>query len=344
MIMDEDITDAYISWQAAVSGPYSFKEIRSMLKLGKVHSLYRIQVDGEWVLLRDRLADIDRMARAPTKDAAPQLRVSNRSIDGQSSPPPIPLARVVPEDGDFALPTVVPSFAATHSLDPASSPATGIATASFILSLCFFIPILNGITQLLALIFGHLALAQMGSSQSGKSRNLASTGLWITYVQVAFLAASMAWLALNEVPNLTLGYIVMHGQMLGIALTALIGAGLLMLGIMLLSNHLLSFRVCFIGTLLPAAVSAFGIMVIQSLIANSAPASSRAIASIALLQVFMFAVQTFFWSQFIKLPNGEELGLGRAALASLFYSIVFIFIGVLYLMLFAALNSHRLYF
>jgi hypothetical protein len=45
-----------------------------------------------------------------------------------------------------------------------------------------------------------------------------------------------------------------------------------------------------------------------------------------------------FWSRFIKLPEDEELGLGRAALASLFYSVIFIFIGILYLMLLAAMN------
>jgi hypothetical protein len=219
-----------------------------------------------------------------------------------------------------------------------SSPANGIATTSFILSLCFFIPVLNGITQLLALVFGHLALAQMGPHHVGKSRALASTGLWITYVQVGFLASSMTWLALTEFPHLSREYLVMHGHMLGIALSALIGSGLLMLGIKMICDHFLPFRTCFIGTLLPAAVSMLGTIIIQSSLVGSSPTSGKMIATIALFYVLMFTVQMVFWSRFIKLPGDEELGLGRAALASLFYSVIFIFISILYLMLLAAMN------
>lgn len=328
-MMDEETSESFISWQEAITGPYSIREIRSMLKLGKIHSLYKVQVDGAWILLRDHLADIDRMTRAAAK-----------LLDTRSYSPPIP--KVVPDEYDLVAPTVAPTQTSSETYTapttPDSTQANGIATASFILSLCFFIPVLNGITQLLSLVFGHLALAQMGPNHVGKSRALASTALWITYVQVGFLASSMAWLAITETPDLSFRYLEMHGHMVGIALTALIGSGLLMLGIKLLSDHLLDFRTCFIGTLLPASVSTLGMVIISSLFVGSSPTGGRMIATVAIFQVFMFAVQMLFWAQFIKLPDNEKLGLGRAALASLLYSIIFLFIGILYLMLLAALN------
>jgi len=325
--MDEETSGSFLSWQGAVTGPHTIKEIRSLLKFGKVHSLYKIEADGGWILLRDHLAEIDSASRAAAK--AP---------DRRSYPASIPLPKVLPEPDDHASPTVTSSEILPDPDEADFSPANGIATASFILSLCFFIPVLNGITQLLALVFGHLALAQMGHRHVGRSRTLASTALWITYLQVGFLASSMTWLALTKFPDLRFGYVMMHFHMLGIALSALIGSGLLMLGIKTICDHFLSFRTCFVGALLPAAGSVFGTIIIASSLVGSSPTSGKMMATIALFQVLMFTVQMFFWSRFIKLADGGELGLGRAALVSLFYSVIFIFIGILYLMLLAALN------
>lgn len=61
--MDENTAEYSISWQGTVTGPYSIKEIRSMLKSGRINSLYRIKVEGEWLMLRDYLAQIDRAQR-----------------------------------------------------------------------------------------------------------------------------------------------------------------------------------------------------------------------------------------------------------------------------------------
>lgn len=324
--MDEETSGSFLSWQGAVIGPHTLKEIRSLLKFGKVNSLYKIEVDGGWILLRDHLAEIDRMSRTAAKPP------ENRSYSA-----PVELAKALPDPDSHAKLTVTPSELLPHAGEADSTPANGIATSSFILSLCFFIPVLNGITQLLALVFGHLSLAQMGPHHVGKSRTLASTALWITYVQVGFLASSMAWLAITESSDLRLGYLVMHFHMVAIAVSALIGSGLLMLGIKMICDHFLSFQKCFVGTLLPAAVSVFGMIIIQSSMVGSSPTSGKMIVTIALFQVLMFTVQMLFWARFIKLPEDEELGLGRAALASLVYSVIFIFIGILYLMLLAAL-------
>ena len=75
----------------------------------------------------------------------------------------------------------------------------GIAITSFVLSLFFFVPFLNGITWLLALIFGHLALSNAGSRPSGKAATLAWIGLWITYVEIGYFLVGLAWSSVTEI-------------------------------------------------------------------------------------------------------------------------------------------------
>jgi uncharacterized BrkB/YihY/UPF0761 family membrane protein len=47
---------------------------------------------------------------------------------------------------------------------------------------------------------------------------------------------------------------------------------------------------------------------------------------IGLLVLVLFVGQIFFWARFIRLPNDDELGIPRAAIASLICTIVFIFV------------------
>ena len=335
MNMDEDITEYSLSWQNVKSGPYTIKEIRSMLKRGTVHSLYKIQVGREWILLRDHLADLDQVARTLAKEEALKRNAQLNSTNH----PALSSVSGMATDDNYIGSTAPPAASNTESTEFCETPANGIASTSFLLSLCFFIPFLNGITQLLSLIFGHLALAQMGPQHKGKSHTLATSGLWITYVQIGFMASSMTWLLLTRNFVFSLWYFILHFQMIGIALSALIGSGLLMLAIKLITKHLPTFQVCFIGTLLPSAVSTFGMLVIQSTMGSAASNGIQSLACIGLLQVLMFFFQMYFWSKFIKLPNGENIGLSSAALASSFYTIVFLFIFILYVMLIAALAT-----
>lgn len=316
-----------------------------MLKRGKIHSLYKVQVGQEWILLRDQLAEIDRMHRARSAVATAQGNAPGRLAEPSLSSTvsngfPNDHAIEIDQQNNKSATRKLGTATAEQEADVEYSPANGIATASFVLSLCFFIPILNGITQLLALIFAHLALSQMGPLHVGKSRDLATAALWITYVQVGFLASSMAWMAFMDVSNLSVGYFINHFHMVGIALTALVGSGLLMAAVRMISGHLLSFLDCFIGVLLPCAVGTLGTVIIQSLLLGNSPTGGKTLAAIGLLQVFLFVFQMVFWSRLIRLPGGGEFGLGRAALASLSYSIVFWFIGIFYGMLFAALVTN----
>ncbi|MEI6674631.1 MAG: trypsin-like peptidase domain-containing protein [Verrucomicrobiota bacterium] len=319
--MSQDNSAFFLSWQNAITGPFTIVEIRNMLRLGKVNSLYKINADGNWLLLRDHLASLDRIARIPVPKVIPDFEEPVEETPQQYA------------YHESASPTDI-----VRQDDSEHTRANGIAITSFVLSLFFFIPYINGITALLSLIFGHLALAQMGSKDNVKMRTMVSLGLWITYVYAGFMALSVAWFAFYEVRDLKESYLMLHVYMLAIGIAALIGSGVLMLAVKLVANQLISLRISFVASLLPAAINSFGTIVILMLLASTSHTNGRVIASLALFQVLIFVFQMFFWARFIELPHEEELGLSRAAVASLFHTIVLVFIGFMYGLLMAALE------
>lgn len=110
--MDENIAEYSISWQGTVTGPYSIKEIRSMLKAGRINSLYRIKFEGEWLMLRDYLAQIDRDQRDAVSSKEEFFRAHEEQIYKEQSDQLVPNG--VPERRDSIsidmLPSDLPCF------------------------------------------------------------------------------------------------------------------------------------------------------------------------------------------------------------------------------------------
>ena len=162
--------ELFISWQGQVTGPYSLKDIQNLLKLGKIHSLYKVQAEGQWILLRDHLAVLEKKSR---EEAAKQLVIASQPQPSSASAfKPVDLADDDVEPVEVSDPTHVPRL--SNAGREASVPA-GIAITSFVLSLFFFIPFLNGITWLLALIFGYLS-CQFGKPSNRQSRHFGLGG------------------------------------------------------------------------------------------------------------------------------------------------------------------------
>ena len=323
--------ELFLSWQGQVTGPHALRDIRNLLKLGKIHSLYKIQIEGQWVLLRDHLATLEKESREEAaKQAAPQLK----------APSPSFVKPAAVTDDDWQSDGASESAHDSPSLNEAEqSPVpAGIAITSFVLSLFFFVPYLNGVTWLLALIFGHLALSNAGNRPSGKAATLAWIGLWITYVEIGYFLVGLASSAVTEIRPMMTVYFLLHGQMLGNAIGALIGAGVLMLAVKLSSGHLIRFATCYVGALLPAAISALGMFLLQDNMTGYSLSSGRSLLLIGLLHLVLFVGQIFFWARFIRLPDDEELGLSHATITSLLYTAVFFFVGLGYAAIFAALT------
>lgn len=326
--------ELFLSWQGQVTGPHSLREVRNLLKLGKIHSLYKVQTEGQWVLLRDHLGTLDQQSRAA---AARQQRTLAEPI----LRPPDALKPIIVTDED-EYPSHEPE--GDHQDQSDASPGTGdvplgLAITAFVLSLFFFVPFLNGITWLLALIFGHLALAGTSGRPRGRAGTLAWVALWISYVEIGYFLAGLAWTAVTEALPISIVFFILHGQMLGNAVGALIGAGILMLAVKLSAGQLIGFTNAYIGALLPSALSALGMFFLQASIGFESLMQGRNLILFGLINLILFVGQIFFWARFILLEDGSELGLTRATMASMLYTFVFLFVGIGYAVLFAVLIS-----
>ncbi len=334
--MNEDPTAPgwRLSWQGQVTGPHSLREIQSLLRTGRIHSLYKVQVDGEWLLLRDHLADLIHREPAAERVVAPQPR------SGPANPVPsvgVPKAIPIPDAPPWrsAEDTIALRRPTADGGDPVAEPK-GMAIAAFALAALFFVPYLNGITWLLALISGHLAAAQTEADRRGPVATLAWVGLWLCYVEISFFLLALAWFLVRDIPTTNLVYLMLHGRMLFSGLAALLGAGVLMLVLRLTTGSLLAFPVGFVGALLPSAVSALGMLVVQTAVATDDLTRDKGLLLIGAVNIVLFLLQMFFWGSFIRLPEGGRLGLARGALVSLPYTVIFAFVGFTYVMLFAA--------
>jgi hypothetical protein len=329
----ENVTkELFLNWQGKVTGPHTLSEIKNLLSLGKIHSLYKIQVDGQWVLLRDHLASLDKIAQNET--ASKQAASLLQPVAHQSA---LRTAIAIPED--YSQPDNVDSYQEIQNLDEETPVPTGIAITSFILSLFFFVPFLNLITWLMSLILGHLALSGGGSSTKSKAAIFAWLGLWISYVQIGYTLINLVWFFGTDMMPMSMLYMIIHAQMLTNSIGALIGASILMLAVKLTTGKLIRFSVCYVGALLPSAVSVLCGFLLQVKVNNSTLNESTSYLILGLLALVLFVGQVFFWSRFIRLPNDEEIGLPRAAIASVICTIVNILVVLAYGLLMAILIS-----
>lgn len=146
--------------------------------------------------LQERLADAEKQTHRPSW--LPQTSPDH------PPPPPLtyapvaalqPALRSAPPSGDAA-----PAGGGPGDSDPLMVPArtSGLAVAAFVLSLCNLIPGVNLITWIVAIILGHIALAQTDRDPALGGRRLAIAALIITYSLLAlglivFLVASIVY-------------------------------------------------------------------------------------------------------------------------------------------------------
>jgi hypothetical protein len=316
-------------WQGQTTGPHTRSEIQSLLRTGKIHSLFKINVKGEWVLLRDHLADLDRRPKAPPSVSQPE--------------PPAPAAIVI-EPSDRTNSAADSPKAATVGLrlasddDRPSDDTSGFAIASFALSLFFFVPYINGITWLLALILGHLATAQTEENDRRSSTSLGRLALWLCYVEISFFLVALLWFLAMDIPSTFVVYLTLHGRMLFSVLGTLLGAGLLMGGIRLVTGSRLSLPDCFIATLLPSACGSLALLMVQTGGTSADLARASGWIGLAAVTVAQFLVQMFFANSLLRLPGGDPLGLARAALVSLPTAALFALLGIGYFLLFSVVG------
>lgn len=194
----------HLQWKGQSYGPWDLPAIRQALATGSIHSLYQIHAGGKWQPLRDFLENLPRevpairqAVEAPPQPAAAAVKPVHElaPVRQPGQPPPLPAHLPPPHLGvPIGAPVgapPLPLFQANPFPHPPhharESRTSGLAIASFVLSLCFLIPYVNLFSSLLSLVFGHIALGQISRDPSLRGRGLAQAGLIVTYAMIALV-------------------------------------------------------------------------------------------------------------------------------------------------------------
>ena len=191
-------------WKGRQSGPFCVAEIREKLSSGEVSRMHQVNFNGKWIVLDEFLekhggGDPETQRRAEAEKREEQLRrdfeqqlateraqqsvleerlaqAESRSSYSHLLPPPPP-----PPPPPQYLPPPGPGIQTYPVATDAPSRTSGLAIAALVMGLCNFVPYLNFVTWILALVFGHVALSQMKRDPALEGRGMAIAGLVITY-------------------------------------------------------------------------------------------------------------------------------------------------------------------
>lgn len=147
-----------LRWKGAESGPFSIEEIRELLAAGEISRMHQVQVNGRWKLIDD-FAELRELGGPPIEEPAPEP-VAREKLT----------AEVIHSDDDTPM---IELSATTRT--------SGLAITALIVAVCGFIPYVNFVSWIFALILGHLALIQIERSYALSGRWMAITALAITY-------------------------------------------------------------------------------------------------------------------------------------------------------------------
>lgn len=194
-----------LQWRGQTVGPWPLDRIRAALDSGEIHSLYRIQVNGAWLPLRDHLegVDADHLARRAAELGArdgmtatakrtpfPSLREAGleaaqgtTDFFGRAEKNTLLEPRRTAQTGARTQPMSLPAGGAVAGEIP---PTCWLAVAAFVISCSGLLPYLNLISWLPGIVMGHLALRQMDQHPALEGRGLALGALIISYAIVAF--------------------------------------------------------------------------------------------------------------------------------------------------------------
>jgi hypothetical protein len=192
----------FIAWKGANTGPFTLAQIQEKLAAGEVSRMHQVQVDGRWVSVdeflsrheaaerrvtkaREEKAGLEEMrlrqeyearsasGQAQQQSLAEQLRAADqhtRQMPAPGMPPPPPYP-----------PLAAPPFHAPAFPGAEATRTSGFAITGIICAVCNFVPYLNYVAWIPALVFGHVALRDIGNNPALAGRGLAIATLCITY-------------------------------------------------------------------------------------------------------------------------------------------------------------------
>ncbi len=185
-----------LQWRGRAVGPWSLSQIRQALASGEIHSLYQIQVNGQWLALRDHLEAMDateleqraaqwgahlrQKATAPAASMQPRERKRIGIHGPVIKPDPFGKAPPVFIKSASSIPSLIEKDGA-HMTGSEVAPTCWLAVAAFVVSCASFVPYLNLVSWVPAIVLGHLSLRQIQRQPDLEGRGLALGAVIIGY-------------------------------------------------------------------------------------------------------------------------------------------------------------------
>jgi hypothetical protein len=187
-----------LQWKGKQLGPYTLDDIRLKLNDGEISLMHQVNLEGRWTTL-DELLSLDtaketelkrqqeeRIAgqkaelqqrhelelaeeRAKRNELTEKLNALESQLNSQRHAPPPPTYPPITQ----------------RQLPPEQKVTSGMAIAALVMGILNFVPFVNFVSWLFAIIFGHLALSQIKEDPSIEGRGMAVAGLVITYTLLA---------------------------------------------------------------------------------------------------------------------------------------------------------------
>ena len=195
-------------WKGRQAGPFSIAQIREKLSAGDINRMHQIHVDGRWQILDDYLEKLRGVDLETKRSEQQELREAemrrqieaqlkdeqkSREVERMASSPAV-------SQGLPAAHSSVDPFGAVAPFPPPKSRMSGFAITALVMGVCNFIPFVDFVTWILALVFGHIALIQMNADDSLKGRGMAIAGLAITYFLLVVVITIMVLCLVNNRP------------------------------------------------------------------------------------------------------------------------------------------------
>jgi hypothetical protein len=183
----------HLRWKGKVTGPHTLEDIRTLLVAGQVSRMHLVEHAGEWRPLDEFLRETEESDRSLASAAAAQEEIHHRRMQRELANERVRTAAL---EQQFAW---LKEKQVREGEKVATIPkrrTSNLAVAAFVISFCSFIPYVNFVSWIPALILAHAALAEMDRDPNLSGRSLAQGAIVLSctflVLGVIFLLAMAA--------------------------------------------------------------------------------------------------------------------------------------------------------
>jgi hypothetical protein len=182
-----------LRWKGKVTGPHTLEEIRTLLSAGQVSRMHQIEHGGEWRSLDEFLRETEELDRARAAATAAQEEINHRRMQRELANERM---RTAAMEQQFAWLQEKQLRERGKVKEIPKRRTSNLAVAAFVISFCCFIPYVNFVSWIPALILAHAAQAEMDRDPNLTGRSLAQGAIVLSstflVVGVLFLLAIAA--------------------------------------------------------------------------------------------------------------------------------------------------------